>query len=944
MRALSATARYFFITVILMAAAATASAQGTAITGTIFDESKAVLPGVTVTAAQQGTGRQFTDVTNERGEYRLVGLPASRFDVRVELPGFATIVTKDVELLVGQSAALSLTMKPASVNETVTVSGAAPLIDTQQAQSAGNVDTRQMEEMPIAGRNWQQLATLVPGITMNTTGNQPGVNQDAAFQLNLDGQNITNNASNSNFGEPIINRDAIAQYQIITNNFDITLGNSLGIQVQAITKSGANTVSGSLYSYFRDSSFNAANAYTHTVLPYQDQQVGGTIGGPIIQNKLHYFLSYEGERSPNTLVLVPSALAGEQFQLPTENDQRKPLGRIDYTMSQNDHLSVRSGYSRSFTTDSDTSVPSAGISQLYDSNYTTANWAHVSSPTLLHELKVSDFHYHWDYFAAAGVPVTPTYSFPGLSLGTASNYPQNWFEDFVTTNYNMTWNKGAHNFKIGAQLRLGHDSGDWQKGERGTMAFSKLPSNAAALFPASSALDPAAWQQSLAGLNSLATTFTINYYHNNNFNIPRPSIGAWIGDTWNVGSKLTLNLGVRYDGAWDDFVSPGVTPTDLLITTGDPALGTQNFGYSNNIRDLNNVAPRGGFVWKPRGDSSTFIIHGGSGLYYSSMSEQPVDQQLYNAQNVIGNTYTNTGQPNFVLNPTGGVTAAQVLAGQVPYQPQSIVVIARDMQMPYTWQNMLGFEKQLSDLMGITADLVESTGYHLDSQRDPNLFYDPTTGLPENPNTNGRPNPLFGSIHLDDSQGRSNYMALQTSFTRRYHKNFQLGLTYTLQFYKHDTGIGSAGFGAMQTNTFNIMADWANSTNFQRNTLRANAIWMLPHALQLSAYFGYGSPNSSYTTSTNVDPLGISSTRVRSNLTVISRDNFYGNNFQTLDLHLSKDIRIGGMKLSGIAEVFNAYNHAQYTYNLLETSTAFGSPNGQANQPRTGQLAVRASF
>ncbi len=115
-------------------------------------------------------------------------------------------------------------------------------------------------------------------------------------------------------------------------------------------------------------------------------------------------------------------------------------------------------------------------------------------------------------------------------------------------------------------------------------------------------------------------------------------------------------------------------------------------------------------------------------------------------------------------------------------------------------------------------------------------------------------------------------------------------------------------------------------------------MWTLPKGFSFSAYYGYGSPNPAYTTSTNVDPLGIGSTRVRADLSVIPRNNFYGDAFQTLDLHLSKDVRIGFMKLTGIAEVFNAFNYAQFTYNTLETSPTFGAKNGQANTPRTGQL------
>jgi hypothetical protein len=931
--------RRLILPALIIACPAIGFAQETSISGSVVDESSGALPGVAVTATDLNTGRKFTDTTRVDGGYRLVGLPSGKYELRAELEGFAPTVVKEIELLVGQAATFPLAMKLATLNENVTVSGGTPLIDIEQARVAGNVDTRQMEQIPISGRNWQQLATLVKGITMNTVTNQPGVSRDASFQLNLDGQNITNGASNSNFGEPIISRDAIAEYQIVTSLFDVTMGRSTGIQVQAVTKSGSNNLSGSFYGYFRDKSLNAADAYAHKVLPYSDQQVGGTIGGPIVRDRVHFFFAYEGERAPNTIILVPAALQGESFQLPTEKDQRKPLGRVDIQLNDRDHLTVRSGYSRSFTTNSVTTVPSQSVSQLFDSNYSVGTWSHAGS-NMLQEFKVSYFHYHWLYGPADGVPSTPTYTFPGLSLGTPANYPQNWFEDFTTGRYDLTWHKGSHDFKIGTEVRVGKDSGDWQKGARGTMTFNKLPVDAATRFPADAALDPSRWN--FSGLDSTVTTFQINYINNPNFDIPRPMIAAWAGDNWKVSRTLSLNLGLRYDVAWDDFISPGVKDTTLLINTGYPPFGVEDFGY-RKVRDLLNLAPRAGFNWTPTA-SGDFVIHGGSGLYFSTMSEQPVDQQLYNGQNVIANTYTNDLQPGFIADPTRGVTAQQVLSGAVPLQPQAIYVIDQKMRMPYAWQNMIGFQKQLTNLMGVDADLIEYTGRREDSQRDPNLFYDPVTGLPKNPNIYGRPNPAFGSIHLDASNGRSDYMALATSFNRRYNRNFQLGVTYTLMFYKHDTGIGSAGFGAMQLNSFNINTDWATAKDFQRHTFRINGVWNLPKGFLLSGYFAYGSPNPAYTTSTNVDPLGIGATRIRKDLSIIPRNNFSSDPFQTMDIHLAKDVQIGHIKVTGIAEVFNLFNHAQYTYNLLETSTAFGTPNGSAGSPRTGQLAFRVSF
>ena len=943
-------ARYVCLLVLsgVMGAATSAHAQDVTIVGSVTDEQKGFLPGVTVTATATATGRQFADTTNEQGLYRLVGLSAGVYNVEAALDGFAPFQLANIELLVGQNATIPILLKLASLSETLTVTGEAALVDTTQARVAGNVDRRQMEELPIAGRNWQQLASMVKGITANTITTRPGVSRDAAFSLNLDGQDITQNASNSGFGQPGISRDAIAEFQVITNLFDVTMGRSTGIQVQAISRAGTNALTGSIYGFFRDDALNAKDAFAGRVLPYSNRQVGGTLGGPVVRDKVHFFGSYEHETEPNTVVYTVSALGGQRFETPTERTARSALGRLDYQVTPKDHLTVRSGYWRDFSY-SASGHPTRDVTRLYDSNYTTAVLARVGSNSRLHELKLNYFHYHWLVEPAPGVPLIPNYSFPGLSLGTPNNQPQNWFEDFFTTRYDLTWNTTAHSFKVGAEFRAGGEEGWWLKGSRGTMLFSRLPADAERRFPADAALDPSRWD--LTGLDALATRFTINYaqmgggkegYGNFTFDTPRPMFAGWIGDTWRLGSRLSMNYGVRYDVSWEDLSPPDVQETTVIVDSG---FDVRDFGYRNDIRDLNNVAPRVGLAWNVTGDND-FVIRGGTGLYFSTAnSNQPVDVQMWNGQRVMTNTYVNDGQPGWALDPTRGVIADDVISGRVPLQPQSVYVIAHDFEMPYAWQSMVGFQKQVGSVMAFDADLVHYVGRKEDSQRDPNVFYDPVTGLPKNANVFGRPNPDYGQIQLRESHGKSDYLALATSLTRRYRNNFQFGATYTFMFYKRDTGIGSAGYGATQLNPFDIMADWADSSDFQRHTVRANGVWTLPLGFSLSGSFGYGSGNPSSTTSTNVDPLALGTSRIRSDLSIIPRNNFMRDPFQTLDVRVSKDFALGGsVKLTGIAEVFNAYNYKRYTYNTLETSSTFGSINGSDGSPRTGQLAFKVSF
>ena len=189
------------------------------ITGAALDETKAMLPGVSVTVTDQATGRQSIAVTDDKGEYRLLNVLPGKYTIQADLSGFATVVLRDVEILVGQHATVPLTMKLAQVSETLTVVGETPLVDTSSSQVAGNVDRRQMEALPLQGRNWMELSKLVKGVTANDVGNSIGTGaMDDLWQLNLDGQQITQKVGRAPaFGQPRFNREAIAGFQIVTN-------------------------------------------------------------------------------------------------------------------------------------------------------------------------------------------------------------------------------------------------------------------------------------------------------------------------------------------------------------------------------------------------------------------------------------------------------------------------------------------------------------------------------------------------------------------------------------------------------------------------------------------------------------------------------------------------------------------------------------------------------
>src|SRR5712671_825684 len=278
---------------------ALAYAQEAVLSGLVTDSTGGVLPGVTVQAQHEATGNTFEAVTDARGSYRMpvrIGI----YKITTQLQGFNTATRVGVELLVGQTVAINLQMSPSGVAESVTVTGQSPLVDTNTSSLGGNIDQRQVTELPSNGRNWMSLALLAPGNRTNDQGATPV--QDRLdvreFQVNVDGLPVTANLGTGNQGR--YSRDAIAEFQFISNRFDATQGRSSGVQVNAVTKSGTNTLSGSLVGNFRDSKFNAEDPVLLRVVPYSNQQISGAAGGPIVQNKLHFFGNYEYERQPLT--------------------------------------------------------------------------------------------------------------------------------------------------------------------------------------------------------------------------------------------------------------------------------------------------------------------------------------------------------------------------------------------------------------------------------------------------------------------------------------------------------------------------------------------------------------------------------------------------------------------------------------------------------------------
>ena len=952
----------------LMSGASVVYAQQQAsVTGPVTDDSGGVLPGVTVTATETSTGVTRLAVSDERGIFRFPNLPPGTYSVQAELPGFSTILVTDLELLVGQNATIPFVLGVAALQESVTVTSEAPLVDIMSSEVAGNIDRRQMEELPLQGRNWQELSLLVKGVTANNVGDRPGVDRDDQFQLNLDGQQITQRVAGSGFGQPKISREAIAEFQIVTNMFDITQGRSTGMQVQAISRSGTNQFHSSFYGYFRNDRFNSADPISDQVLPFSNQQVGGTVGGPIVQNKTHFFFSYEYEREPSTVFLQPTRLPNQEFQFPKKETNKNLLTRVDHQASGRDSLSMRAqrwDFYNPFRLSSGTSHPSrAQVRASYATNV-FGQWTRVVNDNFVMEIRGGYNGYSWQNQAnpAMDINFTPEIRFPGLTIGGTRNYPNLTWANTVSTRFDGYYNRGSHEIKIGAEFLRVKDTKNWSLNKRGTLRFRSRPDDLERRIPEAAWDDPTQWD--FSGLDPIVQRFDQNYHPTYEVYVPRPTLAVWFGDNWRASDNLTINLGLRWDVDPRATNPPRVNETVILIDNG---VQSGDFGYKTGIRDINSVAPRVGFAYNV-GGGGDLVIRGGTGLYYNApVSNVTYSHQFFNG--AIAASFSNDGLPGFIADPSRGVTPEQFLSGEVPTPVQAARIISPDFKMPYTWQSSIGFQKQIGPVMAFEADLTHWNWYNDTRTKDVNLFFDPVNGYNQDPADVGRPNLNYNQISWFESSGKQDYMALSMGLTRRFQDNFQGGATYTAVLYQHDDG--SIGYtDGNSNNPFDpVDGEWARSTAFQRNTVRLHGTFQLPYDITTSIIYAFGSGNY-YATTVADEPFnkpGVNRLNVGDPIVIpqAARDRFDGPDIidtggvvprnalkgfplHKVDLRVSKIIRLGAVRVTAMAEVFNLFNHDNFgNYVGQVDSSSFGqqrATDGNAYVPRTGQLGFRIEF
>src|SRR2546425_2031378 len=590
-------------------------AQEAVFSGTVTDSTGAMLPGVTVKAVHEASGNSFEAVTDQRGAYRLpvrIGV----YKLSAEVPGFTTVTRTGLELLVGQTAVINLQMAPASVEESVIVTAQTPLIETATSSLGGNIDQRQVQELPSQGRNFLSLALLAPGNRTNAQGALPV--QDRVdvreFQLNVDGQQVTSNIGTGN--QARYSNDSIAEFQFISNRFDATQGRSTGVQVNVVTKSGTNTLAGSLVGNFRDSAWNAADPVLKRVLPYQNQQISGTLGGPIVKNKLHFFANYEYERQPLTSIWTTQY---PRFNVQLNGIRNVKLGgaRLDQQLSSKMRVMGKISHSGLFEPfgPGTGNHPSATNSNQEHNTDVIGQFTQVISNRAVNELRFGYASYgidqrsltswskHWQ--AANGITTDgPRIMFRGFLFDRNNNLPRYRNQNVYTFHDDFTFSydaAGRHDLKAGGEyLHLLDDTRNCNRcGGVITANGGPVPANIEALFPDPFNADT--WN--LAAISSITTRYTVGVSDSSAFLTPIHlwKYGAWAQDDWKISSPMTLNLGVRYDLIWNAFAQ---------------SVNFLPFEAAGRPQDADNIQPPLGFAL--RLDDRTGL-RGGTGLYYNDI-------------------------------------------------------------------------------------------------------------------------------------------------------------------------------------------------------------------------------------------------------------------------------------------------------------------------------------
>lgn len=892
---------------LLWAAPAMAQTGGT-LQGSVIDDQKLVLPGVTITLTNVETGWTRNAVTDAEGRYRAPVLPPGEYEVKAELAGFASAVRQKIMLTLGQELTINFTLRLATVQETVTVTAESPIIDTTSNTLGTTISREQLDSLPVPGRSFTALAQTAPGVTGVGGG---GVNAGGQLSRNnsyrIDGVSNDNNVLASPRGG--VSMEAIREYIVIANQFAAEHGDASGAIVSVVTRAGTNDVQGRGFLFHRDESFDAQDPFSKAQgsgqAPFSQQRFGGFLGGPFKTDKMHYFASYEGLRLDQTGVITSPLVPVAEREVPNPETGDQYFARTDWRLNNNHTMFARYRYDETEEINNGVGGLNSferGVDTINRNQDIVLNHTAVLSSRMLNEARVQFGRHFADNVTRMPLD-SPTINRPSGGFGKPSNQPQGRTEDRWQFINNLSYSAGAHDFKFGLDYSRIRATSYFNNNTGGTFTFATdRPFNA----------------------NDL-TTYPTQYTQNiGDPNLLRPNDvwGLFAQDSWRLGSRFTLNYGVRYDRENAFKKATGVEDSAL------------------------NLAPRLGFAWDPKGDQKT-VVRGGTGLYYSKVFLN-ITGNIMLARRFVGVTVINPGYPD----PYSRGQAA-------PPSAPSTTIAPDEVKTPVTRQLSLGVKRELIPGWALSVDVVNTRGR--------NLYNAPDVNAPD-PVTGRRPDPSYLRITEYQTTGNSWYSGLLVGLEKRSAGKWpQFGVSYTLSKQERDV----EDFGFTPQDNYNRAAEKAPASNDRRHQLVTNVVWAMPYGFQMGLFAqarsalpfnvttGVDNNRDAVTTTDRPDlanPDGDPRDRTTYNANFTGRSGNLSRNFGRGDpyfeahLRFSKFINLSKAKLDRLELFVEALNITNYvnlgtpTGNLR--SVLFGRStaiNGDSS-PRQVEIGFRVDF
>src|SRR5262245_2780697 len=607
--------------VLLLVASASAIAQQTTgnITGRVLDQQGAAMPGVSITAKHPATGLTRNEVTDAEGVYRVTALPVGVYEVVAELTGFQTVSKQDIEVNVGQTVAIDFSLKVATIAETVTVTGATPLIETTSSSVGGVVSTRRIETIPLNGRQFANLAATIPGVGLGfhtdptkSTQYSPQINGGNGRNLNYQIDGGDNNDDTVGGLLQLFPLEAIQEFNFQTQRFKAEYGRSNGGVLNVVTKSGTNQWSGSAFESNRNKGLNAISASEKLAgsdkQDYKRNQFGGSFGGPIAKDKWHFFAAAERTQQDTTQVVDTSGLFPDKngtFAVPYR--ENLVTAKTTVNMTANQYLSVR--YGRNTNSQPYGAARNSTFDNWGDS-FNKFNSINLNHNTVISGGRLNEFIFQYADFRnnIASRSSAPNQSFPnGVSIGANVNTPQTTEQKKYQFRDDFSWHvtgKGGigHDFKAGVNfINEPHLFITFNTG-KGAVFYTHLDNT----------------------LTGPISTVLISD-GDSSANIPTKQFAYYFQDDWRVTDRLTINAGLRWDivtGISDIDQSKNVNyvlvrdaaKAGKFNSLPGPVAEVMNHFASDPQNDKNNYQPRIGAVLDVRGNGKD-IVRGGWGIY-----------------------------------------------------------------------------------------------------------------------------------------------------------------------------------------------------------------------------------------------------------------------------------------------------------------------------------------